>query len=357
MWNGAVGAGRKVRQKGKAVALPLLGLARAVWEHHVWRSRKLARSEPIATERPARTLESGRTFSVLVWNIQYCAGRATRFFYDGGEGVHVPLERTLQTLTAVARAIRDLDADIVMLQEVDRDSDRTSRIDQHVELLQRLAYPCHTSTSYYENRYVPYPPWHHLGRVDMHLSVFSRFALVRAHRHPLPALREGFLRRQFNLRRAVLEVELPTSKGGRLRVLNTHLDAFSRGDGTLPRQLAAVVERLRAGEPAIVGGDFNALPPGDDPARLGPDAELYRDDGWPLQVLFDGWQSAVPLEAHTDEPERWRTWLPFGSEVAERAIDHLFASRGVEILDCTVASGLHELSDHLPLKVEMRLVS
>jgi endonuclease/exonuclease/phosphatase family metal-dependent hydrolase len=353
MWDGAGErtVRRKVRQRIKSMALPLAGLARSLW-----RARGLARTERVTTERPVRPLEIGRPFSVLVWNIQYCAGRSARFFYDGGEAVHVPLERTLRSLTAVARAIRDLDADIVLLQEVDRDSDRTSRIDQHVELLQRLTYPCHTSTSYYENRYVPFPPWQHLGRVDMHLSVFSRFALDSARRHPMPPLREGWLRRQFNLRRAILEVQVPTSRGERLRVLNTHLDAFSRGDGTLPLQMAAVADCMRAGEPALVGGDFNALPPGDDPARLGADSELYRDEGWPLQLMFDHWQSAVPLEAHQDEPERWRTWLPFGAETAERAIDHLFATDGVEILDSTVASGLHELSDHLPLKVEMRLV-
>lgn len=323
----------------------------------LWQRRTAARLEGIVCAPDAPALPVGRPFSVLVWNVQFCAGRHALFFYDGGEAVHVPAEHTLQTLSAIAKALQDLSADIVLLQEVDRDSDRTGRIDQHLELLRRVPYPCHTSTPYFRNRYVPHPSHQHLGRVDMHLSIFSRFALRRAQRHPLPALRESWLRRQFNLRRAILSVELPVEDGRVLQLLDTHLSAFSHGDGTLPEQVRAVAERMaeaeRQGRQAIVGGDFNALPPGDDPARLGPDAALYRDEGWPLAELFERWQSAVPLEAHQDEPERWRTWLPHGSDTPDRALDHLFTTRGLEILDTTVASGLHDLSDHLPLRVEL----
>lgn len=314
------------------------------------------RAEEIMIDGAAPVLPIGRSISMLVWNVQFCAGRESLFFYDGGEAVHVPEHRTRATIEEVADTLRTFDADIVMLQEVDRNSDRTSRIDQHAELLTRLSYPYHVSTPYYQNRYVPYPTHQHLGRVDMHLSIFSRFAIRSAVRHPLTDLHESWIRRQFNLRRAVLEVGLPLSDGRRLSLMNTHLAAFSRGDGTLPAQIAAVADRVDdaqlRNEIAIVGGDFNALPPGDDPSRLGSDADLYRDEGWPISLLFDRLQSAVPAEAHEDEPERWRTWLPHGEETAQRALDHVFATPGIELLDTMVASGVHHLSDHLPIRLE-----
>ncbi|MEQ1508166.1 MAG: endonuclease/exonuclease/phosphatase family protein, partial [Myxococcota bacterium] len=315
--------------------------------------------EPVAVvgAAAAPVLAPGRPLSILVWNVQFCAGRSRTFFYDGGDAVHVDPDDQLRALDAIGRVLRDQQADVVLLQEVDRGSDRTGRVDQHAELLARCPYPCHASTAYYRNRYVPYPRHQHLGRIEMHLSVFSRFRIAGATRWPLPELAEPWLRRQFNLRRALLEATVPLTDGRSLALFDVHLSAFSRGDGTLPRQLGAVADRLRAardaGHPVVLGGDFNALPPGDDPSRLGPDAGLYADDGEPLRIVADTFASAVPPEAHRDEPERWRTWLPHGAHVADRAIDHLFVGPGVEVLDVAVASGVTDASDHLPLRIEL----
>lgn len=302
-----------------------------------------------------------RPISLLCWNVQFAAGRDRVFFYDGGRAVRVPQDTVRTCLDRLADVIRSADVDLVLLQEVDRGSDRTGRVDQHAELLARVPYPCHASTWYYRNPYVPYPSWEHLGRTEVHLSVFSRFRIAGARRWRLPEMRESWVSRQFNLRRALLELELPLPTGRVARVIDTHLSAFSKGDGTLPAQIEVLERRLAAadaaGIPWAAAGDFNALPPGDDPRRLGPDAELYSDEGRPLLPLFDRWQSAVSLEAHEDEPERFRTWLPPGSVVADRAIDHLFASHDVEIYDATVLRGVVDASDHLPLRVELRFPS
>ncbi len=303
---------------------------------------------PVPTDRP---------ISVLCWNVQFAAGRDQVFFYDGGRAVRVPPATVSRTLDRIAEVLRSADADVVLLQEVDRGSDRTGRVDQHAELLARAPYPCHASTWYYRNPYVPHPRWEHLGRAEVHLSVFSRFRLAAGRRYRLAEMDEPWIQRQFNLRRALLELDLPLDRGGIVRVTNTHLSAFSKGDGTLPLQIGTLLGRLATTDrdevPWIAAGDFNALPPGDDPGRLGKDAELYADAGCPLQPLFDRWQSVVPAEAHADEPERWRTWLPPGSDEADRAIDHVFASRGVEVWDATVMSGVTDASDHLPLRAEL----
>jgi endonuclease/exonuclease/phosphatase family metal-dependent hydrolase len=291
--------------------------------------------------------------------VQFAAGREQVFFYDGGRAVRVPRASQLRALDRIGEVLRGADADVVLLQEVDRGSDRTDRVDQHAELLLRAPYPCHASTWYYRNPYVPHPTWEHLGRTEVHLSVFSRFQLRSGRRYRLAEMREPWLHRQFNLRRALLELDLPVEGGGFARITNTHLSAFSKGDGTLPEQLATLRARLEAadreGVPWLVGGDFNALPPGDDPSRLGPDAVLYSDQGCPLEPLFERWQSVVPAEAHRDEPDRWRTWLPPGQDAPDRAIDHLFASRAAEVWDAAVLSGVTDASDHLPLRVELQL--
>lgn len=349
------GAGRRARARiaARTVARSAVALADAVW-----RRPSAVEDVPVVGAHAAPLLEPGRPFTVLVWNVQFCAGRSRSFFYDGGEAVHVDPAETRAALDRIGRVLRDQDADLVLLQEVDRGSDRTQRLDQHAELLARAPYPCHASAAYHRVRYVPHPPHQHLGRVDLHLSLFSRLRATRAERHALPAVSsEGWLRRQFNLRRAILEATLPLADGRVMRVCDVHLSAFTHGDGTLTQQIAGVAERMRAardsGALVVAGGDFNALPPGDDPARLGPDAGQYALDGEPLGALYDEFRSAVPREAHLDEPERWRTWLPFGRTDAQRAIDHLFVGPGVEVLDAAVLTGVSDVSDHLPLRFEL----
>lgn len=289
---------------------------------------------------------------VVVWNVQYAAGRDRLFFYDGGDAVSVDRATVMRTLEAIRATLARLDPDVVLLQEVDRGSRRTAFVDQHAWLAEHLGLPCHGSATLHRVPYVPAPAHEHLGRVDMHLSTFSRYRLLPGTRVALPLLRESWVRQQFNLRRCLTEIPLDRIGGPPLLLLNTHLSAFSRGDGTLQRQVAAVTARLaRAdlqGSPWLLGGDFNALPPGDDPGRLGPDREQYGYTS-PLGPLFARWPSAVTLRDHLDQPATWRTWVPFGSDHAERALDHAFGSVGCRFRDVVVDRSALGVSDHLPL--------
>jgi endonuclease/exonuclease/phosphatase family metal-dependent hydrolase len=322
----------------------------------VWRAPRGPSPVQVVGRGAAPPLEPGRPFTLLVWNVQFCAGRSREFFYDGGDAVHAEPGDVTRTLDRVAGVLREQQADVVLLQEVDRASARTGFVDQHAEILARTPFPCHASTPYHDNRYVPYPPQQHLGRVGVHLSALSRFSMAEGTRWPLPPLAEPWIRRQFNFRRALLELSLPLTDGRTLGLFDVHLSAFSRGSGTLARQIAAVTELVdrtaRFGRPVVLGGDFNALPPGDDPKRLGAGAVEYEAEPDALAPLFERYGSAIPLEAHRDEPERWRTWVPFGADEAERAIDHAFVA-GVEVLDAAVLSGVTDASDHLPLRVEL----
>lgn len=304
-------------------------------------------------------VEAGQRLTVVSWNVQFAAGRDEVFFYDGGPAVHVPEARVRRTLARIVEVLREVDADVVLLQEVDRSSDRTARIDQHEAMVEALGYPCDTSTPYFRNPWVPVPPRDPLGRIDMHLTALSRYRLESAVRWRLPELREPWLRRQYNLRRALLQLELPRLAGGSVRLFSTHLSAFSHGDGTVARQVGVLVEHLLRADaetvPWLLAGDFNALPPGDLPARLGAAAALYPEERTPIAVLFEAFRSAIPVDAHRQSPERYHTLLPPGSDHADRAIDHVFTTRAMKIVDAQVLGHVTDVSDHLPLLVTIEV--
>jgi endonuclease/exonuclease/phosphatase family metal-dependent hydrolase len=309
----------------------------------------------------APSIPNGRTLKVLIWNIQYAGSRHYHFFYDGGQDVSVSEEHVYESLDAIADVIRSHDPDILLLQEVDRGSRRTGFIDEHEELLRRLSYPCHTSTPYHKVPYVPHPSHEPLGKVDMHLSVFSRYAIDGATRYQLPLLQESKLRQIFNLRRALFEVRFPTESGADFTTFNTHLSAFSKGDGTLERQLESVEKHMAAAEesgaPWMLGGDLNALDPADNRDRLGEDAVWYTDGESPIQLLFDRYEHPVSLSLYTSEPEPWRTYMPPNFESPDRTLDYLFHGSRLETLSYSVLRGkkASTTSDHLPILAEVRI--
>ena len=321
-------------------------LHRSDWRWHP------ADREPIPVHGPPHRSNPARgALRVCSWNIQFAAGHDQLFFYDGGTAVSVPRPVVLRTLEGILADLQRIDADVLLLQEVDRGSRRTHFIDQHAWLAARLDHPYHASTPYHRVHFVPAPAHEMLGRVNMHLSIFSRHPLLPGTRVQLPLLREPWYRRHFNLRRALMEVPL-VHEVGPAWLFHTHLSAFSRGDGTVPRQLARVAAELAAadqrGEPWLLAGDFNALPPGDDPARLGADASMYGAPS-PLAPLYGRARCAVSARAHLDEPRRWRTWVPFRASAPQRALDHLFGSAGSTFSDVAVDRRAMGRSDHLPL--------
>jgi endonuclease/exonuclease/phosphatase family metal-dependent hydrolase len=227
-------------------------------------------------------------------------------------------------------------------------------------MLERVGYPTWASACYHRARFVPAPTREPLGRVRLDLAVLSRFTMTAAERIQLPLLRESRLRQIFNLQRCLLAVRIPIPAWGRdLHVAVTHLSAFSRGDGTLGRQVAVLrawmEARERDGDPFVLGGDLNLLPPGDDPTRLGANADQYADRDNPIATLLPRFRSVIPPERILDPANR--TYLPWGAVATERMLDYLFVSDGIEVIDAHPVADPSPVSDHLPLVASLRLLS
>ena len=333
---------------------------KAVFETLRTLSRHLSGSPPAELTFPeirgvAEAAPPDRPLRILSWNLQYAAGRDQTFFYDGGTAVSVDRATVMRTLDGIADVLRSADADIVLLQEVDRNSRRTAFVDEHAELRRRLNFPCDVSATYHRSPYIPFPTHEHLGRVDMHLSIFSRFGLGFSRRHPLPSLREPPIRRLFNLRRAILEAHVLRDGSASFVSFNTHFSAFSRGDGTVLRQVSVSKMLLDAcsaeGHPWVFAGDLNALPPGDHAARL-PDPDEYPENPTPIAPLFESYAQPNPVLL---DPTL-RTYLPPGAIAPDRVLDYVFNSSNVQLSGFRTIREAGALSDHLPFVVDVNFL-
>lgn len=345
------------RVLGVAAGVVLLAAAGGLlWARSLfWLPADVEPAEPFCSPASVE-LQPGQPFKVLVWNLQYAGSRKHHFFYDGGSAVSVPESDMREMLARIAEVVNAHQPDVVLFQEVDRGSRRTHGIDQHGELTARLPYACGVSTPYHRVGHVPTPPQEHLGKVDMHLSVFSRFRITGATRTQLALLDEPWWRRLFNLRRALLSVDVAMAGGGTLRLFDTHLSAFSRNDGTLDKQVAQLDEALTAAEqqglPWVLGGDLNALAPGDDPARLGEEGTTLYGLPTPVQRLFDRHSSVFAEPRYAAEGAGLYTYLPFGADRPDRVLDYVFVGRKVSVRSAEVLR-VYDVSDHLPVLVEL----
>lgn len=302
----------------------------------------------------ASSLSNKDEIKLLNWNVQFMAGKDYYFYYEGGTDEQPSPEAIDRTTNEVARVIKKEDPDIVLLQEVDDGADRTYNEDQLQKLLELLPeeYSCHSSTFYWRAAFTPHP--HIMGSVGMKLSVISKYKIESATRYQLALKPDNWFVKQFDLKRAVLEVRLPREGGKDLVIFNTHLTAFAFGSDIRSRQVeeiqSIIKETSSEGYPWVIGGDFNLKPPG---------TETEGDGGKVIKPLFDNYQ-AVPgyEEVNGSSQKDWYTHFPNDPEITKpnKTIDYFFFSNNLSLGEHYVRKeGTLDISDHLPVVAKISL--
>ncbi|MCB1160158.1 MAG: endonuclease/exonuclease/phosphatase family protein [Leptospiraceae bacterium] len=321
--------------------------------------------EKVSCPSDTPSLEAGKEYKVLDWNVQYLAGKNYVFFYDlpKGDGPDKrPSTKDIQiTAEEIARIIKDEKPDIILLQEVDDGAKRTDYEDQLEKLLKLFPedYKCHASAFYWKNYYNPHPMIQ--GSTGMKVSTISRYKISSATRYQLPIIPDNFFVKNFNLKRAVLETKLPLQNGKILSVFNTHLDAFAQGYNTMEEQVLFLKKLLTNADskkqPWILAGDFNLLPPGFNRESLHKDSISYYNPKTELDILFNSFPSTVSKEELNGENKKaYYTILPNHPEITvpDRTIDYIFYGNIEKRSYSVRQKDTLTISDHLPLIAEFQ---
>jgi endonuclease/exonuclease/phosphatase family metal-dependent hydrolase len=321
-------------------------------------------SEPVEARNgeTAPLLLPGQRIRVVTFNVQFLAGTDYHFFYEGGPDTLVARTDIESTAERVGTFIAHSNPDLVLLQEVDCGARRTGYLDELALL--RGALPAemqnHVAAYYWKSKFVPHPKI--LGPAGTKLVLFSRYRLGRARRYRLPGIPGNPVERDFNLKRAILEVELPLANGEKLTILNTHLEAFPKGTNVMERQIQKVLERLNAldqrNQSWILGGDFNLLPPGQS-ALLPPETRGIHHEPSEIASIFERY-TGVPTVAEATGNQRHRyftfTQRSGAHRIPVRTLDYFFAAPTVTVERHFVQQeGMLNVSDHLPLIAEFTL--
>jgi len=311
-------------------------------------------------EYHGRTDDSGAvlpdTLRIMTWNIGYAGlGDNMDFCIDGGERVRDTRERTERNLSDIIARLKEGDADIYLLQEVDERSHRTYRINE-IEAI-AAAFPdyyVHFAPNF-KVWFVPVPLKEPIGRVNSGLVILSRFKPSAVRRVQYPSS-FAFPVRMFNIKRCLLEADFKTPGGRTVHICNTHNTAFDTGgmrtveDDFLKDRVASFA---RAGESFIVAGDWNQCPPQYTPTVEELENEFFAPE------LFDtaGIDSISRVLCDTLHYSMRYNDKPYCIESTKSLLDFYLVSRdALEPLDLRTADFDFHSSDHNPVILDLKLL-
>ena len=314
------------------------------------------RSEPIQDS----------VLSFMTWNVGYGSlGAQSDFFFDD-EGMWYASRSMVYSDYATCRDyidgakgfIAEHPTDFVLIQEMDRQSERSYQIKQYDEYSSLLGGDATTFAANYRVKRVPIPllqPWKAYGQVESGLATWSKFRPFEATRYQLPG-NYPLPDRIFQLDRCLAVHRFKTQKGPELVVINLHNSAYDPGDKIKKLQMPYLVNLAKVeyekGNYVILGGDWNQRPP-----YCKPDQFMQAEEGRevesniPDDLFPEGWTFGFDISFPTNR----KTKDPYISgQTYTTLIDFYVVSPNVMVRKVQTYDLGFAFSDHQP--VEMSVV-
>ncbi len=306
----------------------------------------------------SEVINSKNDISITTFNIGYGTMDDTvDFFMDGGVMSRgVSKERTLENMDGIINTIKELDSDIVFLQEVDVKATRSFKVNELEMIQDNFKDYSNNFAINYKVPWVPIPLSNPHGNVLAGLTTLSKFNVDSATRYDLPG-KSSFLVQLGDLDRAMTVNRLPVDSGKELVAINAHLSAYDKGGTIRKVQLgyikAFLEEEYAKGNYVIIGGDWNQQIPGTDAFDF-PTTEEYPD-----------WLQDVPEEL-IPENFNWAYDKTVGTsrtvatsytkgENLQSVIDGFLVSDNIEVVSTKCTDLQFKNSDHNPVTVTFNL--
>ena len=223
-------------------------------------------------------LELDKEYSVVTYNIGFGAyDRDFSFFMDEGimldgtktkgkYGKGVSKENTLKNTNGAIDILSKIDADFMMLEEVDVKASRSYDVNQKQMILDKFSSYSYTFANNFHSPFLPYPITDMHGYVEAGLLTLSRFKMDYSYRYSLP-ITDNMISKLFDLDRCINLVQYPIKDSEKkLTMITVHLSAYDEGGVYRAKQLELLFNLIEseyiAGNYVIVGGDFNHDLPG-----------------------------------------------------------------------------------------------
>lgn len=299
----------------------------------------------------------GSNISILNWNIGYCGlGEEFDFFYDGGTKVFGSKEWADKNLNGINSILKEnQNVDFVLLQEVDRKSKRSYKVDQVNEIEKVLPNFNSTFAINYKVGFLPYPFNQPLGKILGGLATYSKYQPIENIRYQFPG-NYSWPKSNYFLQRCFLLQRFKAPNNKELIIINTHNSAYDSGGKLKKQQMAymkdVLIEEYNKGNYVIVGGDWNQIP-ADFNNKTFQKTEAEYNEQIPVPADYlEGWQwvydPATPtnrkLDKVYDENKTFTTIIDF------YLLSPNIKTQSIKTIDTNFA-----YSDHQPVLLNVSL--
>lgn len=291
-----------------------------------------------------KNLSNSPELKVLTWNLSYAHGLGS----EGENYKRHDKDIYLKNLDEMASIIRESEADIILLQEVDFKSKRTYDIDQAEYLAAKGNYSYIAYAPSWENNYIPYPYFpmsEHFGKMYSGGAILSRYKILKNEIYLFPKPMENpFYYNAFYLHRFFQMVTIEYN-GKNHYVGNVHLEAFKKETRmTEAKKIVDIIDAKSDKPWLFIGGDFNTLP---TEASKRSHFKGYPEDDYEgdetYEIISKGLKNLY-------DPEE-KMPLTFPSNEPDRKLDFIFINKKYSRSQTVaIESGI---SDHFPYFVEI----
>ena len=303
--------------------------------------------------------EAGTEYKLLSYNVGFCAYTPDfGFFMDGGKGSRAKsADAVNEVIDGIVALIGEKNPDLLLLQEVDKRSQRACKVDEDAAFTEKLTGYTSVFAVNWDCAYLCYPFTKPHGAALTGIKTLSRFGITAASRVELPV--ESSLMKLIDLDRCYTVSRIPTENGKEIVLYNFHLSAYTSDGKIAIEQLSILLSDMKreyeAGNYVIGAGDFNK-------DLLGNSAEVFGvagEYGWAQPIpegTFDGTGISVvaPFDAENPVASCRNADGPYNPAQFRVTVDGFLVSDNVTVTSSRVVDTGYAYSDHNP--VEMTFV-
>lgn len=267
--------------------------------------------------------------------VSYNLGYAYASYNNLGKVLSRP--DVLHYLDLAIEKLKELNPDVIVLQEIDFDADRTYRMNQLRYLAQGLEMPFGAYAVNWNKKYLPYPYWppnKHMGRMVSGQAILSKWPIVKQEITKFKKPPYLFWYKWFYLDRLAQKVTL-TVQNKEIIIWNLHLEAFHRQ--TRNQQANKLIKLIKKEENPyqIIAGDFNA------PTLMEVENDL---ENATYTVITE---ALLQSDMEFENLKTYPSWKPV------EKLDHILFTKEFTLQK----SGTLDLptSDHLPIWVNLKI--
>ena len=298
------------------------------------------------------------TYSIMSYNIGFGAYESDySFFMDGGESSWAKSKEDLiRNIDGIGNDVKEVNPDIVILQEVDTNGTRTYHVDEAEQLKNIFGYSNYVFSQNFDSPFLFWPLTEPHGKNQSGLLTCSSLEFTSSLRRSLPV--STSVKRIVDLDRCYSITRIPVENGKELVIFNVHLSAYgsdaSVREGQLGMLTGDIQKEVDNGNYIICGGDFNHNLRGESGEGVPDWAQPFPKEKLPSGTAL-GFDKAEELDIeHNTCRNSDIAWIP-GTTFTVLA-DGFIVSDNIEVQIYKSLNWDFQRSDHDPIYMEFKLL-